>query len=98
MTTSPLYPMIAARPTRPLRVQTGKKTTQALFLRWKGIGSDEDDRRAAAAAAAAAGGPTADETFVVQFHVMSAVLLHDVRPQHDVDEFPPAYYHLMTNC
>jgi serine/threonine protein kinase len=32
------------------------------------------------------------------FHVMTAVLLHDIRPDHSRLEFPPKLYQLMTMC
>ena len=32
------------------------------------------------------------------FHVMTAVLLHDIRPEHSHLEFPRKYYELMTLC
>ena len=32
------------------------------------------------------------------FHVMTAVLLHDIRPDHSRLEFPPLLYQLMTMC
>merc|ERR1711871_801844 len=32
------------------------------------------------------------------FHVMTAVLLHDIRPDHSRLEFPPKLYRLMTAC